>query len=299
MVSFKKDDKMVTGIVLLIISLILIKPVLGARNLDDDPVATGDSDEDKYVRWASGELKRWPGAPLPITLKYGFEQKMKTMDIESVTMDYLSQKEIDNVFARAFTKWSSAIQVSFEEVEYSSSSKPDIRIGFFYFDRWMKEHLIYTSLPPTGTLRLNADIRWALDFNSLMDQDAFDLESVAIHAIGHVLGLDHSHSEGAIMYQKMSPGIKKRDLSFEDVSMAQKLYGPNPEYHLHHMEYEYHPHPETIPEHHYHHSHSSSPAPSQQLSSSTTSLKDQLTVRSLLGFNIFLLFAASFLLLAS
>jgi hypothetical protein len=53
-----------------------------------------------------------------------------------------------------------------------------------------------------------------------------DLQSALTHELGHAIGLDHSQSQGAVMYPNSARGdVKKRLLSEDDVSGASALYG--------------------------------------------------------------------------
>ena len=52
----------------------------------------------------------------------------------------------------------------------------------------------------------------------------YDLETVALHEIGHILGLGHSSVEGAIMYPYISSGATKLDLHHDDIHGIRALY---------------------------------------------------------------------------
>ncbi|GMH26648.1 hypothetical protein Nepgr_028491 [Nepenthes gracilis] len=164
----------------------------------------------------------------PITLTYAFA--------EDHLIDYLSLDEIKAVFRRAFSRWEAVIPMNFTEVEHRVA---DVRIGFFRGDHGDGEPfdgvlgaLAHAFSPENGRLHLDAAETWAVDFKSQKSSVAVDLESVATHEIGHVLGLAHSSVKEAIMYPSLSPRTKKVDLRIDDVVGVQALYGSNPNFKL-------------------------------------------------------------------
>ncbi|CAL9165557.1 unnamed protein product [Musa hybrid cultivar] len=90
--------------------------------------------------------------------------------------------------------------------------------------------LAHAFSPESGNLHLDAAERWAVDLGKEESQVAVDLESVATHEIGHVLGLGHSAVKEAVMYPSLSSRMKKVELRADDVEGAQALYGSNPDF---------------------------------------------------------------------
>ncbi|KAL8539740.1 hypothetical protein ACS0TY_001378 [Phlomoides rotata] len=169
---------------------------------------------------------RWV-RPRPMMLTYAFSPLH--------TIDYVALPELKSAFARAFARWSAVIPVNFTEAaEYSSA---DIRIGWYRGDHGDGEAfdgvlgvLAHAFSPENGRFHLDAEERWAVDFTAEKSKVAVDLESVATHEIGHILGMAHSSVKEAIMYPSLSPRTKKVELRMDDVTGIQALYGSNPNY---------------------------------------------------------------------
>lgn len=146
--------------------------------------------------------------------------------------------EVKGVFARAFGRWSDVTALNFTRVDSFSTS--DITIGFYTGDHGDGEPfdgvlgtLAHAFSPPSGKFHLDADENWVVsgDLESFLSVSAaVDLESVAVHEIGHLLGLGHSSVEESIMYPTITTGKRKVDLTNDDVEGIQYLYGANPNF---------------------------------------------------------------------
>ncbi|KAH0674416.1 hypothetical protein KY284_025503 [Solanum tuberosum] len=163
---------------------------------------------------------RWPSSKSK--LKYAFLPENQLTDSVKVA------------FRKAFDKWSKVTPLTFKEMD--SYRLADIRIGFFVrdhgdgnpFDGPMKI-LAHTFAPPTGFFHLDGEENWVVD-GEYLKEGMVDLESVAVHEIGHLLGLDHSSEKEAIMFPTLEDGTRKVELSRDDIEGVQMLYGSNPNY---------------------------------------------------------------------
>ncbi|PON47482.1 Peptidase M10A [Parasponia andersonii] len=125
---------------------------------------------------------------------------------------------------RAFNTWAS--NTHFRFIRAQESSKTDIVVGFAKRDHGDGDPfdgagglLAHAFSPTDGRLHFDADEPWAIG----AVPEAFDVETVALHEIGHLLGLLHSSIEGAIMYPQIAAGSTK-GLHEDDIQGMRALY---------------------------------------------------------------------------
>ncbi|TKY69784.1 Metalloendoproteinase 2-MMP [Spatholobus suberectus] len=142
-----------------------------------------------------------------------------------------------SVFAKAFARWSEVTTISFSEA--ASYEDADLTIGFYSGDHGDGEPfdgvlgtLAHSFSPTNGRFHLDQAEDWVAsgDVTKAALSNAVDLESVAVHEIGHLLGLGHTSVEEAIMYPTISAKTRKVELADDDIQGIQKLYGSNPNY---------------------------------------------------------------------
>ncbi|KAJ8775245.1 hypothetical protein K2173_020249 [Erythroxylum novogranatense] len=153
---------------------------------------------------------RWPENQYSLT--YGFGE-----DTSAVAMDAVD---------RAFSTWQASTQFSFTRT--SDYTNANIKISFrrgdhgdgYPFDG-PGGILAHAFAPTSGSFHYDGDEQWS----DVPTQDASDLESVALHEIGHLLGLGHTQVQGAVMWPTIPAGTTLRQLQDDDIQGIRALYG--------------------------------------------------------------------------
>ncbi|KAL6851599.1 hypothetical protein ACP4OV_020163 [Aristida adscensionis] len=173
---------------------------------------------------------RWT-RPAPMALTYAVSP--------TATVDYLPPEAVRAALRRAFAHWARVIPVVFVELDASGGDgdgEADIKVGFYGVEHgdgspFGRDELAHAYGPVDGRVHINKAQRWTVDVDAeKRAHRAIDLETVATHEIGHVLGLRHSSSPEAVMYPYISPGERKVELTADDIEGVQLLYGSNPRF---------------------------------------------------------------------
>ncbi|CAN6332380.1 unnamed protein product [Urochloa humidicola] len=199
-------------------------------------VSASVSVPDSRFAFFGGDKPRWTRPDNPLVLTYSVSPPPAG--------HYLPPDAVRAAVRSAFARWARVIPVMFVEVgggeDGDGYHQLDIRVRFYegdHGDGWPfdgKGGVVGHAYPPEdGRLHLDAAESWTVDVDSEAAAASMDLESVATHEIGHILGLDHSSSPEAVMYPYIGYGERKVELSVDDIDGAQLLYGSNPRFNRH------------------------------------------------------------------
>ena len=162
------------------------------------------------------------------TISYSFAESTYSCDSSSscFSLNEIMPTGYQDTISSAFDAWASVANLSFsvatdqsgdivlggETMDGSSGQLGHARIGVQYFSDGVET----TSFISSGAVHFDGDEPWSLS------DSGTSLYDVALHEIGHALGLDHSSDPTALMYSRYSG---TSSLQEDDINGIQYLYG--------------------------------------------------------------------------
>jgi hypothetical protein len=205
-----------------------------SNSTKNNHVMAGDNKE------KTGSITDDPNHPLDNTKRFAYfngNQRWKsrydlTWALSPTNMtSRISRKIVRTIFSDAFATWTAIIpSFSFTEVETYQSA--DVKISFVSGQHGDSQSfdgvlgiLAHAFSPEDGRVHFDAAEFWSSDISRDQAPQALDLQSVAVHEIGHVMGLAHSPIRESIMFPNIAPHRIKRKLSKDDIQGVKQLYG--------------------------------------------------------------------------
>ncbi|MFJ9468214.1 matrixin family metalloprotease [Streptomyces caniferus] len=172
-----------------------------------------DALREKKREGVAAEANKWPTAHLTWKL-----------DHYSSRSDLRGKRaEVENALAKAMNTWAKVSKLRFTK---TTSSQANIKIGFYTGDHGDNAAfdgrggvLAHAYEPHWGMLHFDDRESWSTTAQS----GRTGLDSVALHELGHILGLGHSANPKSVMYPYYT--VPKTTLGQEDIQRIQALYG--------------------------------------------------------------------------
>ncbi|KAI8435364.1 hypothetical protein MSG28_003683 [Choristoneura fumiferana] len=140
----------------------------------------------------------------------------------------LGKERVEALMAKGLALWAPHVGLKFHRED---TGEADIEVSFASWDHGdgfpfdgLGGVMAHAFCPPYGAMHFDDDEVWGeLDDE---DEDATDFFAVAVHEIGHALGMAHSAVKSSVMYPYYQPTVAR--LHADDISGMRELYSKQP-----------------------------------------------------------------------
>jgi hypothetical protein len=139
----------------------------------------------------------------------------------------MNQQLVESTIATALKVWSDVADINFVKTTQRGLSR-SLDFTFSPIDGsggTLAQAYFPADVNPAriaGDVQFDSSESW--EVGNALGSRAFDLLEVAVHEIGHALGLDHSHASGSVMADTVSPSESFSKLSTADIAAIRGLY---------------------------------------------------------------------------
>ncbi|XP_065664898.1 matrix metalloproteinase-2-like isoform X2 [Hydra vulgaris] len=150
--------------------------------------------------------------------------------------DNLSRSQVEDTLQQAFARWEAVTNLRFHKLEKNSNEYADIDVSFLYrFQQQQRDPTLFYGAGivlahgyyPNTNKGISGDLHFYDETTfTLGTTKGINLLWVAVHEIGHCIGLEHSSVENSIMYPRYKGYMgEKFTLSKDDILGIQSIYG--------------------------------------------------------------------------
>ncbi|GBP63592.1 Matrix metalloproteinase-25 [Eumeta japonica] len=172
----------------------------------------------KDIEEGSGRSKRY-------VIKKGWNKNVITYKIVNGSST-MSLEDVERYVARGLAMWAPHGRLTFEPYAGDGQGRADIRVSFrkgdhgdgFPFDG-LGQVVAHAFAPPHGVIHFDDDEIWG---ESTGEDDVTDFFAVAVHELGHTLGLSHSPVKDSVMYPYYRVPVE--GLHEDDITAMKALY---------------------------------------------------------------------------
>lgn len=188
-----------------------------------------------WIENASGWNGNWGGVGTTVTYSFATTNYAIVNAYSSSGVAQVVPGSWRTVIAAAFDVWASNSGLNFVEVADSgqalgtADATGDIRVALTEVDP--AGVLAYAYLPTGGNtsywgdLHFDSEWDWYVGTTGSPGAGQVDLLSVAIHEIGHSIGIVHNDDPTSVMYPTYTIGTTKRELGTPETDLVQEQYG--------------------------------------------------------------------------
>ncbi|KAK4285020.1 hypothetical protein QN277_001771 [Acacia crassicarpa] len=168
---------------------------------------------------------------MPTSFNWSWPEGKKQFNYTFIPKNNVDKSlKLKDAFSSAFSRWAKVTGLSFTET--SSFNQSDILIVFLGWD----ENEVVAGSDLLGSVRksgrramyFNVKENWVVptaDNGTVMADDELDIETVAMHQIGHMVGFRHTTTEeAAVMFPFMERGQRKLEFATDESESIQQAF---------------------------------------------------------------------------